>query len=155
MYTVLSPELADVNESIFEHISNMSPSVLVAPIIDQKIAIKGGLATKWDDITECQNTLYLHLESAVDSPGEVSFEDPLIPGRVFRYIGEEVVDCRNEHFVELRYEVIMGKLQMLAFFLIPASECEFAVFVDEDCQEIAKYEFDELTLDGYIKKVKK
>ena len=149
MYMLLAKEVADVDSAFFEMIGTLSDEVLAAPNRDQIIALKGSATGSYDDITDCQNTLFLHWNADVSRAAYAV--RPLEPGALYRYRGDQA-RYKGMEFVELKYEHELGAVTLTAYFLVAVRDCEFAVF-DEELDEWFPHTLLELWDKGHIRQV--
>jgi hypothetical protein len=150
MHIILAKAIADVDAAYFERVGIIDSMVMAVPTIDQCVAIKGAASHPLDNETECQNTLFLTYEPTGWTGDYVDFSDALEPGCLYKYIGE-LAQFRNEYFAELKYEYQLGHAKLIAYFLVPGSDCEFAI--NDEQEGVLPYTLPELWKDGYIKRI--
>lgn len=121
MYTVMTNDIAGVDPK-FERIGTFDSEVLVAPLIDLSLGIKGQKTCSLDRVEDCQNSLFLTVKCRED-PFDVLNLNLFSPEFLYRYQGED--------YVEMKYTLELNQdVTMISYFLLPAIDCLFAIADD-------------------------
>jgi len=153
MHIILAKAMADVDAAYFERFAVVDAEVLALPTVDQSIAIKGSASHVLDNETDCQNTFFLTYEAEPPVHDHFAFDgntcEAFEPGCLYKYCGK-LPQYQKTDFVELKYEHQLGQIKLIAYFLVPVTDCEFAV--NDEHEGILPYTLPELWKDGYIRR---